>query len=109
MPPSSETAPAPPVDPPCSKPGVMPRISATSSGQNGCGIGGRDRDAETLALKIFQAETGVFEREAHGPGNIFGARFARLAGLRSQTIRGRFTDADNDGLIANTHVKLAGT
>src|SRR5262245_42697962 len=37
LPPNSETAPAPPVAPPSKNPGVMPRISATSSGQNGCG------------------------------------------------------------------------
>ena len=70
-------------------------------------IGGRNRDAETLALKIFQAQARVFQREAHRPGNIFGARFARLAGFRSQTIRRCFADADDGGFVANAHSELA--
>ena len=37
IPPKRDTAPAPPVAPPRRKPGVIPKISATSSGQKGWG------------------------------------------------------------------------
>jgi hypothetical protein len=63
----------------------------------------RDGDAESLALKILEAQTGIFEGEVHGRGNILRARFARLAGFRAEAVGWRFTDSNDSGLIANGH------